>query len=103
MKDKYINIKVEDLFSKIEVNIKEQEEIARIQEAYDFAKKVHEGEIRLNGDAVITHVIEVTNIVNDLNVDATTIIAAFIHEVLNDDRVHYKRLKKNLEVKLQLL
>jgi len=94
MKDKYINIKVEDLFSKIEVNIKEQEEIARIQEAYDFAKKVHEGEIRLNGDAVITHVIEVTNIVNDLNVDATTIIAAFIHEVLNDDRVTLQEVEE---------
>lgn len=94
MKDKYENIKVEDLFKKIKANIKDTEELKKIEEAYNFALEVHKNQKRLNGDEVITHIIEVTNIVNDLNVDATTIIASFIHEVLNNDLVSIEEIEE---------
>ena len=49
---------------------------------------------RLTGEDFITHPIQVANIVNDLNVDATTIIAALLHEVMNNGETELNVLKE---------
>ncbi|MDD2505263.1 MAG: RelA/SpoT family protein [Bacilli bacterium] len=55
-------------------------ELEMINEAYKFAKKAHDGQFRKNGEPQINHALIVTGIVADLNVDATTIVAALLHE-----------------------
>ena len=47
---------------------------------------------RLSGDDFITHPLEVTNILLDLNVDDTTLIAALLHEVINNGNTTYEEL-----------
>ncbi len=56
------------------------EELETINEAYKFAKKAHDGQRRKNGENQIDHSVIVAGIVADLNVDATTITAALLHE-----------------------
>ena len=73
-----------ELFEKIKKNIADNEELKEIEAAYNFALNVHKGKKRLNGDDFITHPLIVADIVNDLNVDATTIIAALLHEVMKE-------------------
>lgn len=80
MKDEPITI--EDLINKIKD--KNSKEISKIKEAYEFALKEHLGLKRLSGDDYITHPLHVAKILAELNVDNTTIIAALLHEVLNN-------------------
>ena len=47
---------------------------------------------RLTGDDFITHPLEVTKILMDLNVDDTTIIASLLHEVINNGNKTYDDL-----------
>lgn len=77
-------ITFDELYEKIKANIKDTDELLKIKEAYHYAKEVHQGMKRLTGDDYITHPVQVANIVNDLNADATTIIAALLHEVINN-------------------
>ncbi len=77
-------ISFEIVEEKIKENIKAPEELAKIREAYNFAYEKHQGMKRLNGEDFITHPLHVAEIVNSLNVDATTIIAALLHEVMNN-------------------
>ena len=63
---------------------KEMDNLDKIKEAYLFACKEHEGLKRLSGDDYITHPLHVADILIDLNVDSTTIIASLLHEVLNN-------------------
>ncbi|MCM1053539.1 MAG: RelA/SpoT family protein [Ruminococcus sp.] len=92
MKTEKTNITFDKLYEKIKNNINNTEDLLKIKEAYSYALKHHEGKKRLNGDDFITHPLTVTEIVNDLNVDATTIIAALLHEVMNNEEVTYEEI-----------
>lgn len=59
-----------------------KEEKKFINEAYKFALTAHHNQKRPNGDDVIEHVLEVTNIVCDLNVDAITLASSLLHEIV---------------------
>ena len=79
----------------IVVRLKKRENYEEIKRAYEYALKEHAGMKRLSGDDFITHPIEVTRILLDLNVDDTTLIAAMLHEVINNGNTTYEDLKEN--------
>ncbi len=74
-------ITIEDVYKKLDYLNKD--ELDKIKEAYNYAKKVHKGVKREDGDAFINHPVEVSYILSNLNVDDITIKAALLHEVLN--------------------
>ena len=74
----------DDYFAQIEDKIKQRDGFETIKKAYYFSLEQHKGMKRLSGDDYITHPLEVVKILLDLNVDDTTIIAAMIHEVINN-------------------
>jgi len=82
MKDEQISF--EKLLSSL--NLEKEESLDKIKDAYLFACKEHEGLKRLTGDDYITHPLHVAKILADLNVDDTTIVAALLHEVLNNGK-----------------
>ena len=84
MKPEIDKITFEKVYEEIKDNIKDTEELLKIKEAYNFAKEKHKGMKRLTGEDFITHPLHVAEIVNSLNVDATTIIGALLHEVMNN-------------------
>ena len=79
----------------IVVRLKKRENYEEIKRAYEYALKEHAGMKRLSGDDFITHPIEVTRILLDLNVDDTALIAAMLHEVINNGNTTYEDLKEN--------
>ena len=81
-------IRFEDLAS----SLSKRDDFETIKRAYEYAKKEHEGMKRLTGDDFITHPLEVTKILMELNVDDTTIIAALLHEVINNGSKVYEDL-----------
>ena len=64
-----------------------------IQKAYEFAKKAHEGQQRLSGDAYLTHLVGVADILAELHMDSVTIAAGLLHDILEDTKVTYDELK----------
>jgi len=87
-------ITISDLLKKLENNIQDTEKLNEIKRAYDYAYKSHEGKKRLTGEDYINHPLNVAYILADLNVDATTIIAALLHETINNGGKTFEELEQ---------
>ena len=79
-------------FEELVPRLEKREQFETIKKAYLYACNEHKGMKRLTGDDFITHPLEVTKILMDLNVDDTTIIAALLHEVINNGNKTYDDL-----------
>lgn len=94
MKTEEEPISFETVYEEIKENIKDTDDLLKIKEAYHFALEKHKGMKRLTGEDFITHPLHVARIVNSLNVDATTIIGALLHEVMNNGETTQKELEE---------
>jgi guanosine-3',5'-bis(diphosphate) 3'-pyrophosphohydrolase len=59
-------------------------QIERVRDAYEFGAQRHQGQKRLSGEAYITHPVAVADILADLRLDADTLVAAILHDVIED-------------------
>lgn len=60
------------------------DKLATIEEAYQFALKAHEGQVRRSGEPYLQHPLETAAILADLKLDASSIAAALLHDVPED-------------------
>ncbi|MDP3677503.1 MAG: bifunctional (p)ppGpp synthetase/guanosine-3',5'-bis(diphosphate) 3'-pyrophosphohydrolase, partial [Methylotenera sp.] len=60
------------------------QDIAQVWEAYRYAFQAHEGVVRKTGEPYITHPVSVACILADLHMDVPTILAALLHDVVED-------------------
>ena len=60
------------------------EKLAIVEEAYQFALKAHEGQMRLSGEPYVQHPLETASLLADLQLDGSTIAAALLHDVPED-------------------
>jgi GTP pyrophosphokinase len=61
-----------------------QADLTSITQAYEFSAKAHEGQQRRSGDPYITHPVAVAEILAGLHLDAASIQAALLHDVIED-------------------
>src|SRR3984957_12674731 len=59
-------------------------QVERVREAYDFGAERHRGQKRVSGEPYITHPVAVADILADLRLDADTLVAAILHDVIED-------------------
>ena len=92
----------EELLKEIQ-NSKQNLDIERIITAYEFAKESHIGQYRKSGDEYILHPVEVAKILIRLNMDTDTVVAGFLHDVVEDTlitsadiRYHFGEVVGNL-------
>ncbi len=55
-----------------------------VQRAYEIAEAAHDGQRRRSGDPYITHPLAVTTILAELGMDTTTLVAALLHDTVED-------------------
>ncbi len=55
--------------------------------AYEFAREAHKGQQRRSGQEYIVHPLETAKILADLQMDATTIVAGLLHDVVEDTNI----------------
>lgn len=72
---------VQEVYSKYITN---EENLAKIKEAYEFAKFKHSGQFRKSGDPYITHLTGVAYILATLQCGPSTLIAGFLHDTIED-------------------
>jgi guanosine-3',5'-bis(diphosphate) 3'-pyrophosphohydrolase len=65
----------------------EAKEVSRVERAYKFAEKCHEGQMRQSGDAYISHPLAVAHILADMHMDHESLMAAMLHDVIEDTGV----------------
>ncbi|HQW09321.1 MAG TPA: RelA/SpoT family protein [Steroidobacteraceae bacterium] len=59
-------------------------DVERIREAAEFGASAHKGQKRLSGEPYIAHPVAAADILADLRLDADTIVAAILHDVIED-------------------
>lgn len=71
-------------------------DVEAIRKAYSLAQKFHSDQYRMSGEDFISHPLEVADILADLGMDTTTIIAALLHDVVEDTDVSLEDLTKEV-------
>src|SRR5579871_1218866 len=74
---------ISQLLDKLEGYLPAQQ-VERVREAYDYGAEKHLGQKRLSGEPYITHPVAVADILADLRLDADTLVAAILHDVIED-------------------
>jgi GTP pyrophosphokinase len=65
-----------------------------IERAYHYAAESHRDQFRASGERFIEHPLEVARILADLNMDTTTIVAALLHDVVEDTPLSIEEIEK---------
>ncbi|WP_025692650.1 RelA/SpoT family protein [Paenibacillus zanthoxyli] len=84
---------IERLLEKAGAYIKEKD-LPRIQEAYKFADQAHQGQVRKSGEPYILHPLAVADIVVGMQMDVISIIAALLHDVVEDTTVSLEQIRE---------
>jgi RelA/SpoT family (p)ppGpp synthetase len=61
-----------------------QDQIAEVRRAYDFGARMHAGQARDSGEPYIYHPLAVARILAEMRLDAPTLCAAILHDVIED-------------------
>lgn len=81
--------KYDILYDKIKDDLT-PEEIERVHEAYLYAAAHHKGQLRKDGTPFVTHPLVVADLVADLGLDADSIMAALLHDTIEDTDATYE-------------
>jgi guanosine-3',5'-bis(diphosphate) 3'-pyrophosphohydrolase len=60
------------------------DQVAQVLDAYHFAEEAHQGQKRKTGEPYISHPVAVAGLLAELNLDSQTLMAALLHDVIED-------------------
>jgi GTP pyrophosphokinase len=84
---------VAEILNLIEGGVNKKEEDL-ITKAYRFGELAHAGQKRMNGDPYFIHVFETAKILATLGMDAPTIAAGLMHDVLEDTKIKEEEIER---------
>lgn len=97
-----LEVRYQELEDKLK-NLTKEDRI-RVRDAFQYAKAHHEGQLRKDGSPYITHPLEVAHLVAELGLDADSIMAALLHDTIEDtDATHEEVAKRFSETVADLV
>ncbi|MEE9287006.1 MAG: bifunctional GTP diphosphokinase/guanosine-3',5'-bis pyrophosphate 3'-pyrophosphohydrolase [Gammaproteobacteria bacterium] len=84
---------IDDLSAQIETYL-EPDQVEKVRRAYSFSAKAHEGQHRLSGEPYIQHPLEVARILAGMHMDHQTLVAAILHDVIEDTATAKEQIKR---------
>ncbi len=91
--ERQVNARLEELLEKLRSN-RPSDDPWLVRRAYDIAAERHRDQFRSSGDPYVTHLLEVAHILADMKLDATTLAAALLHDVIEDTEFPLSRLQE---------
>jgi RelA/SpoT family (p)ppGpp synthetase len=73
------------------------EQIEKVVRAYEFGAIAHGGQTRMSGEPYITHPVAVAQMLADMHLDSQTIVAAILHDVVEDTDVSLEQLEEEFD------
>ncbi len=67
-------------------------QINQVKRAYLYAEQAHDGQSRRTGEPYVTHPLAVANILADMHMDSQSLIAAMLHDVIEDTGISKEAL-----------
>ena len=63
------------------------EQVNQVRRAYYYAEQAHEGQNRRSGEPYVTHPLAVASILAEMHMDVQSLMAAMLHDVIEDTHV----------------
>ena len=79
------------------------DKIGIIEDAYRFAEKAHDGQVRRSGGPFIEHPLETALFLANLRLDANALAAALLHDVMEDCDVSYEHIEEKFGTEVATL
>ena len=95
-------MKLEELCEKVK-SYNPSADLALVAKAYDFAAIAHAGQFRISGDPYIQHPLGVAHILTELELDAITIAASLLHDVVEDTKITLQDIQEEFNKEIALL
>ncbi|GJL75885.1 bifunctional (p)ppGpp synthetase/guanosine-3',5'-bis(diphosphate) 3'-pyrophosphohydrolase [Nitrosomonas sp.] len=83
----------EFLFSEVAQYLK-SEDVTQLKNAYSFGQGAHSGQYRKSGEPYISHPLAVARILGKLHMDAPTLTAALLHDVVEDTHISKEEISE---------
>ena len=83
----------EKLIENVKTYIRRETDLARLEAAYQLSSFKHAGQVRKSGAPYVTHPLAVAYILSELSAGPNTLIAALLHDTLEDTNTTYDDLK----------
>jgi GTP pyrophosphokinase len=91
--ERQLDARFEELLAKLRKN-RPAEDPWIVRRGYEIATERHRDQWRISGDPYLTHLLEVAHILADLRLDATTLTAALLHDVIEDTEFPLSRIEE---------
>ena len=69
-------------------------DLERLERAFRFAEENHRGQLRKSGEPYITHPIQVAQIVAELEMDMDSVVAALLHDCIEDTKATHEDIAR---------
>jgi guanosine-3',5'-bis(diphosphate) 3'-pyrophosphohydrolase len=87
-------VRFDDILEKVSAYLSEKD-VPALRKAYVFAGQAHKGQVRRSGEPYLSHPLEVTDFLADMRLDKTTLVAALLHDVLEDTDTTAAAIREN--------
>ncbi len=95
-------LSIEDLCKLMQRRFDESQ-INEVRAAFEMAEQAHEGQSRLSGEPYISHPLAVAKIVFELNMDHRSVMAALLHDVVEDTSASVEQITEQFGEDVSLL
>jgi GTP pyrophosphokinase len=89
--ERQLDARLEELLTKLREN-RPAEDPWLVRRAYEIAAERHRAQVRKSGEPYLIHLLEVAHILADMRLDATTLTAALLHDVIEDTEFPVSRI-----------
>jgi len=93
---------IERLLKKVRA-YNQKADVRVIERAYALAEASHRGQIRKSGEPFIEHPLGVTEVLADLGMDTTTLVAGLLHDVVEDTTISLEEVEREFGADVAML
>ncbi|HEV2205609.1 MAG TPA: bifunctional (p)ppGpp synthetase/guanosine-3',5'-bis(diphosphate) 3'-pyrophosphohydrolase [Candidatus Acidoferrales bacterium] len=88
-----VDLRFVELLDKVRRN-RPGDDLDLLRRAYDFAAEQHKTQTRVSGEPFLSHPVEVAHLLADMKLDATSLCAALLHDVVEDTKMPLEEISK---------